>query len=183
VTPEERKKAEMVLPKVKVRKILYATDLSENAKPAFSFAADLASRYDAGLIIVHVIDEHPSLEEKIVGYVRAEQWEEIKKRNEDEARSALIGKISHRTLIGEVLDRFAKDAQENLEEVSFRTEGILVVRGNPVEQILQQSAENGCDLIVMGTHGEGSLADAMIGSTARRVVRRSRIPVLVVRLP
>ncbi len=173
----------MILPKVKIKKILYATDLSENAKPAFSFAADLASRYDAGLIILHVLDEHPSLEEKIIGYVRADQWEEIKKRNEDEARSALISKISHRTLIGEVLDRFAKDAQKDLEEVSFRTDGIMVVRGNPVEQILQQSAENGCDLIVMGTHGEGTLADAMIGSTARRVVRRSRIPVLVVRLP
>ena len=173
----------MILPKVKIRKILYATDLSENAKPAFSFAASLASQYDAGLFIVHVIDEHPSLEEKIVGYVRAEQWEEIKKRNEDEARSALIGKISPRTMIGEALDRFAKDAQESLEEIPFRTEGIIVVRGNPVEQILQQSVENGCDLIVMGTQGAGTLTDAVIGSTARRVVRRSRIPVLVVRLP
>jgi nucleotide-binding universal stress UspA family protein len=173
----------MILPQVNIGKILYATDLSENAKPAFSFAASLASRYDAGLVICHVLDEHPSLEEKIVGYVRAEQWEEIKKRNEDEARSALIGKVSDRALVGKALDRFAKDARKNLEELSFRIDGILVVRGNPVEQILQHSVENGCDLIVMGTHGEGTLADAMIGSTARRVVRRSRIPVLVVRLP
>jgi nucleotide-binding universal stress UspA family protein len=35
----------------------------------------------------------------------------------------------------------------------------------------------------MGTHGHGTLADAMMGSTARRVLRRSAKPVLVVRLP
>jgi nucleotide-binding universal stress UspA family protein len=35
----------------------------------------------------------------------------------------------------------------------------------------------------MGTHGQGTLADAMLGSTAQRVLRRSPVPVLVVRLP
>ncbi|MBC8246357.1 MAG: universal stress protein, partial [Deltaproteobacteria bacterium] len=59
----------------------------------------------------------------------------------------------------------------------------VVLWGNPVEQILLQAAERNCDLIVMGTHGHGTLADVMIGSTARRVIRRSKIPVLVVRLP
>jgi len=39
-----------------------------------------------------------------------------------------------------------------------------------------------CDLIVMGSHGHGGFVDALIGSTARRVVRRSKKPVLVVRL-
>ena len=37
----------MILPKVEIKKILFATDLSENAKHAFSYAADLAQRYDA----------------------------------------------------------------------------------------------------------------------------------------
>ena len=60
---------------------------------------------------------------------------------------------------------------------------ILVERGNPVEVILRVAKEKSCDLIVMGTHGRGSLADAMMGSTARRVIRRSVKPVLVVRLP
>ena len=55
--------------------------------------------------------------------------------------------------------------------------------GNPVEKIISHSEQEKFDLIVMGTHGHGKLEDAMIGSTARRVVRRSEIPVLVVRLP
>jgi len=59
----------------------------------------------------------------------------------------------------------------------------IVVRGNPVEEILKYSEEKNCDLIVMGIHGHGTLVDAMMGSTARRVLRRSKKPVLVVRLP
>jgi nucleotide-binding universal stress UspA family protein len=35
----------------------------------------------------------------------------------------------------------------------------------------------------MGTHGHGSITDVLIGSTAKRVVRQSTIPVLVVRFP
>jgi len=38
-------------------------------------------------------------------------------------------------------------------------------------------------MIVMGTHGYGMFADALIGSTARRVVRRCKKPVMVIRLP
>jgi nucleotide-binding universal stress UspA family protein len=34
----------------------------------------------------------------------------------------------------------------------------------------------------MGTHGHGTLADAMLGSTAQRVLRRAMVPVLTVRL-
>ena len=52
-----------------------------------------------------------------------------------------------------------------------------------MNKYLKQAEEKNCDLIVMGTHGHGTLADVMLGSTARRVVRRSLKPVLVVRLP
>jgi nucleotide-binding universal stress UspA family protein len=52
-----------------------------------------------------------------------------------------------------------------------------------VEQILAQADAAQADLIVMGTHGQGTFKDAMMGSTARRVLRRSKIPVLVIRLP
>ncbi len=39
------------------------------------------------------------------------------------------------------------------------------------------------DMIVMGSHGHGMLADVTMGSTSRRVLRRCSRPVLVVRLP
>ena len=69
------------------------------------------------------------------------------------------------------------------EGEGFSTDEIIVERGNPVEEIINQSKKLNCDLIVMGTHGHGTLEDVMLGSTARRVIRRSKIPVLVVRIP
>ena len=65
---------------------------------------------------------------------------------------------------------------------SFVTDEILVERENSVEQILKTADERNCDLVVMGSHGHGVIEEALIGSTARRVVRRSKKPVLVVRL-
>jgi nucleotide-binding universal stress UspA family protein len=85
--------------------------------------------------------------------------------------------------IKEVLNQFCPDVKSGAAATAFETDDVVVVWGNPVEQLLTQADEKNCDLIVMGTHGRGSLADAMIGSTARRVVRRSKKPVLVVRLP
>ncbi|RPJ14011.1 MAG: universal stress protein, partial [Desulfobacteraceae bacterium] len=55
--------------------------------------------------------------------------------------------------------------------------------GIPVEEILKTVHSKNCNLVVMGTHGYGMLADALIGSNARRVVRRCKKPVMVIRLP
>ena len=82
----------MVIPTIEVKKILYATDLSENALQAFAYAVSLADLYGAGLTIMHVIAEDPDLDERLIGHVSAETWEMIKQRHFDEARQALIGK-------------------------------------------------------------------------------------------
>ncbi len=174
----------MILPKVEVNKILYATDLSENARYAFAYAVSLADLYNAAITFIHVLPEVPSLLDKsVIGYISEERWEEIKSQNVEEAREAIIGKRRDHLAIRDALHQFSEDVKEGREGEGFVTDDIIVVRGNPVKEILKYSAEKNCDLIVMGTHGQGTLADAMIGSTARRVLRRSPKPVLVVRLP
>ena len=174
----------MKLPKVEVKKILYATDLSENARYAFAYAVSLADLYNASITFIHVLPEVPDLLDKsVIGYISEERWEEIKSQNVDEAREALIGKRRDYLVIKDALQQFSENVKENHEGNGFVTDDIIVARGNPVEKILKQAEEKNCDLIVMGTHGHGTLADAMMGSTARRVLRRSTKPVLVVRLP
>lgn len=49
-----------------------------------------------------------------------------------------------------------------------------------VSYILERADSTDADLIVMGTHGRGGLAHAFLGSTAEGVLRRSKVPVLVV---
>ncbi len=180
----ESRGKKMILPKVEVNKILYATDLSENARYAFAYAVSLADLYNAAITFLHVLPEVPDLLDKnVIGYISEERWEEIKSQNVEEARDAIIGKRRGHPAIRDALHQFSEDVKEGREGEGFVTDDIIVVRGNPVEEILKYSEEKNCDLIVMGTHGQGTLADAMIGSTARRVLRRSPKPVLVVRLP
>jgi len=174
----------MQIPKIEVKKILYATDLSENARYAFAYAVSLADLYNASITFIHVLPEVSSrLDQSVLGYISEERWEEIKSQNFEEAREAIIGKRRDHLAIRDALHQFSEDAKEGRDGEGFVTDDIIVVRGNPVEEILKYTEEKNCDLIVMGTHGHGTLADAMMGSTARRVLRRAKKPVLVVRLP
>ena len=174
----------MILPKVDIKRILYATDLSENARHAFAYAVSLANRYGAAITLLHVLTEvSESLDKKVIGYISAERWEAIKKQQYQEAKETLTGKKRDYVPIREVLGQFCEDVRSSHEDQDFIADEILVTRGNPVDQILAQAEERKCDLIVMGSQGHGILEDAMIGSTARRIIRRSKKPVLVVRLP
>ena len=72
----------MELPKVEVKKILYATDLSENARYAFAYAVSLADLYNASITFIHVMSEIPDiLDKSVIGYISEERWEEIKSQN------------------------------------------------------------------------------------------------------
>ena len=174
----------MILPKIEIKKILYATDLSENARHAFAYAVSLANLYGASITLLHTVEEVPGLVDKgVIGYIGAERWEEIKKQHYQEARETLTGKKRDYIPIREVLDQFCQHTKSSHEDHDFIADEILVTKGHPADEILSQAEKRNCDLIVMGTHGHGIVEEALLGSTARRVIRRSKNPVLVVRLP
>ncbi len=88
-----------------------------------------------------------------------------------------------------VAERFFRDlgraAQGELDALAEepRVSGLAietVIRiGRPADQILAATEE--ADLVLMGTHGRGALGRVFLGSVAEEVVRRSAVPVLVVR--
>ena len=172
----------MKLPDIRIKKILYATDLSESAVHAFSYAVSLANMYDAGITILHVLAEFPG-EEFITNMINTDTWEEIKSRHYAEARDQLIGKRRGHVALKEVFEAFSEEAKADGEDQTFVTDEVLIKNGTPAEVIVETAKELECDLIVMGTHGHSAIADALIGSTARWVVKNSPIPVLVIRLP
>jgi nucleotide-binding universal stress UspA family protein len=173
----------MILPNVEIKKILYTSDLSESAFHAFAYAVSLANKYDAGITILNVLFEDPDIESKVAPYIADSEWEEIKKRHYQEAREALIGKKRDNVAIQEVLENFSEKVKIEADSQAFVTDEIIVERGKPVDKILEVADSRNCDLIVMGSHGHSVIEEALIGSTARRVVRRSTKPVLVIRLP
>jgi nucleotide-binding universal stress UspA family protein len=172
----------MKLPKVNIRKILYTTDLHERARYSFAYAASLAKRYGAELTLFHVVETDPDVDARVIGYISENLWEEIKTRNLDEARNILVkAKTEDDTYIKECVGDFCKLVQKDSPEHGDLTYNIVTKSGHPVEQILKEAEAGDYDLIVMGSHGKGNLPDAMIGDVSRRVVRRSKIPVLMVR--
>ena len=157
-----------------IKKILYTTDLSENARYAFSYAASLANRYGAGITILHVLEDVSDYQDSLViNIIGAEKWNELRKNK----GQVVLDTIKKR------LEKFCEDVSQELPACPFITDDIIVKIGNPVEEILGEAEVSGCDMVVMGAHGHGILANAMMGSTSRRVLRRCKKPVLVVRLP
>ena len=157
-----------------IKKILYTTDLSENARYAFSYAASLANRYGAGIIILHVLEHiSPYSDSLIINIIGEKKWNELRDANEQKVLDTIKAR----------LEKFCEDESSELPDCPFITDDIIVKIGNPVEEILEEVESSGCDLVVMGAHGHGIMSEAVIGSTSRRVLRRCIKPVLVVRLP
>jgi nucleotide-binding universal stress UspA family protein len=172
----------MELTNVQIRKILYATDLSESAVHAFAYAASLADKYGASITILHVFAQPPG-EEFILNMIDDETWNQIKTRHYSEAREKLADMKRDHIALKEVLQAFSEKVKTQAQNQGFVTDEILIKSGAPAETIVQTAQEKNCELIVMGTHGHGVIADVLMGNTAKWVIRHSPIPVLVVRLP
>jgi nucleotide-binding universal stress UspA family protein len=56
----------------------------------------------------------------------------------------------------------------------------LLVCGSGVEATLKEADILGAGLIVIGTHGHGAVYDVLIGSYSAGIIRKSKLPVLVV---
>ena len=166
----------------RIKKILYATDLSETAAHAYAYAVSLANMYGASISILHVLAEF-SGQEFVVNMIDTDTWKDIKARHYAEAKTNLIGKKRDNVAIREVLEAFTDQAKPGTDGQTVQTDEILIKNGVPAEVIMDTAKELNCDLIIMGTHGQGAIADMLIGSTAKRVVGKSPIPVLVIRLP
>jgi len=57
---------------------------------------------------------------------------------------------------------------------------MVVAEGRPVEVLLETAKEHDAALIVVGSHGEGAVSAAFLGSTALKLLHHSTLPVLVV---
>ncbi|MGB5745527.1 MAG: universal stress protein [Desulfobacterales bacterium] len=156
-----------------IKKILYATDLSENARYAFGYAVSLANSHDAKITVLHVVEELSSFARSMVADMLGEN------------RLAVIKTEKEKEVISDLktrLEEFCDDVSREQPGCPFVVDETIVVTGHPVDQIVRQAEALDADLIVIGSHGGGGLADVTLGSTSRRVLRRCAKPVLVVRL-
>jgi nucleotide-binding universal stress UspA family protein len=167
-----------------IKKILFTTDLSKQTRHAFNYAVGLASQYGAELTILYVMEDlSASQGANLQGFIGDERWQDLRQSHEQEIRQVLIGKRREGAMIRDALGEMYTETRKGLPGSKPQAEEIVVTQGETVDCILHEAETRNVDLIVMGYHPRGRLEEAIIGSVSRSVLRRTRIPVLLVRLP
>lgn len=139
------------------KKILVPLDRSTGAEAALPVAADLA-KADGGVIrLLHVgpIPAAVVVEGRVIAYADQES---------DRLQQAVLW--------------YLREAARHLDGLPLE---YAVRFGEPAEEILEEARESGADLIAMATHGRSGVARLMLGSVAEAVLRRSEVPVVLVR--
>lgn len=136
-----------------IQTILLATDLTAASREATDRAIDLATRLEARLLIVNVLEKH-----RLSGGGSHERV--------DQARS------ERETLLVKVV----RDAREAGVTAEF-----LVWDGEPGDSIAAAAEAEHADLVVVGTRGRSGAERMFLGSVSDHVVRHAECPVLVVR--
>jgi nucleotide-binding universal stress UspA family protein len=134
-------------------RIVFATDLSDYAKEAFDFALELAGRMHSELFILHVLDQTR------LAYGTPEVGGALGEQDVEEAKTklaALAAEVSAAKLHGET----------------------SLVVGPPADEILKAAEITDADIVLIGVHKRRLIERALLGTTAERVVREARVPVL-----
>jgi len=139
------------------RNIVVATDGSENSDRAVSYGIEIAKMSGATVHAIYVVDT--SSFSSIPMDAGWEAMYEILKKEGNKAVS----------YVKETGEAAGVEVKEIIEE------------GHPSNEIIDFAENNNVDLIVMGTHGKSGIDRFLLGSVAEKVVRNSKIPVMVVR--
>ncbi|WP_310600000.1 universal stress protein [Desulfobulbus sp.] len=160
-----------MIPAPNMQTILFATDLGENTRSVFRLAVSQARRYNARLLVLHVVEPLGSTGTAIIAnYLSGAAADRI---NKDMAEDILtIMKQRVETFCLEEMAAFGLDWTPVTE--------IMVASGNPAEEILDTAKKYDAGMIVMGTSTRSFLGNAIMGTTARRVSRYTSVPVLLV---
>ncbi|WP_084327100.1 universal stress protein [Desulfofundulus thermocisternus] len=143
---------------ISINRIILAVDGSAPAVEATKYAVALARCHGAKITAVFVDSDG---EEAVVP---EDQWEYLAKKSK-RIRYGLAGL--------ELVQRYGKAYCLDVKQ--------LLLRGNPVKQIVDTAEKEEADLIVVGDTGLTGIKRIALGSVAGAVVEASEIPVLVVK--
>jgi nucleotide-binding universal stress UspA family protein len=142
------------------KKILVPTDGSELAQSAATTAAQLARSQGAEVVGLYVIDPFPYIG---IG---------------DASAVGLQAYLAEsRSLAGHALEALGKVCAA--EGVPFA--GDTIERNVVYEGVIETAEAEGCDLIVMASHGRQGVKALILGSVAQKVLTHAKVPVLIVK--
>ncbi|MFO7867153.1 MAG: universal stress protein [Candidatus Aminicenantes bacterium] len=147
---------------MEVKKILCPTDFSEPSYKAVKAAGDLAEKFSAELILLHVVSPVPlpSATTPPSGFNVSLYQDELKKSAEKS--------------LNEIKEKYVS-SRVNADS--------KIIHGHPADRITKTAEDENYDMIVIATHGLTGLKHLVFGSVAEKVVRTSSVPVLTIRAP
>jgi len=147
---------------IAIRRILAPADFDVCSSPTIRYAAELAEKFGAELILLHIVQDLALA-----------------------MPDAVMPTPVPVPMLTQLIDA-AKNGLENLVKAENlgRLNPRLEVRvGSPAGEIVAVANDLKVDLVCIGTHGRGGLAHFLLGSVAEKVVRQAPCPVLTIRPP
>ena len=142
------------------KKIMVATDGSQTSIRTAELAVDLARLSGGSIIAIYVVDVYRLAH--LPGY-------------------AAFPSLSSRLM--ELMQREGELAISEVENMACDA-GVpfssIIAEGDPSQEIVKRSHKSGADLLVLGRIGRSDLEKILLGCVAEKVVRHSKIPVLIV---
>lgn len=141
--------------------ILVPLDGSERAEVILSHVVDLARKFSAKVILLKAV------EEKLV-YTGDLEVSAVIKKDEELARQ------------NNTAESYLKGVQEKFEQQNIQVT-TRIMRGQPVEVIIEIAKQENADLIAMASHGRSGLGRVFYGSVAAGILQRVDRPLLIIR--
>ncbi|MDN3689436.1 universal stress protein [Cyclobacterium jeungdonense] len=143
-----------------MKNILVTIDFNKNEKLLIDKAFQLAESFDSKLWLMHIAAPDPDFVGYEVGpqYIRDSRASDLRKEHKQ-------------------LQEYAA----TLKKKGVDSEGLLV-QGATIDMIIEESKKLNIDLIVAGNHEHGFFYNAFVESISVKVIKKSKIPVLIVPL-
>ncbi len=141
-----------------IKKILCAIDFSEISKDVASYTHFLASKVNSKVYVIHV--------------VKSLLWTEEFGTSLDfkEAYEKELYELAYKRM-----KEFVKIYFNNID-TSFE-----ILKGDVIKEILNFAEKNNVDFLVIGAHGEHGIHDFIFGSVTEKIIKLSKVPVLVIK--
>lgn len=175
-----------------VQKVLIATDGSDHARKAVEFGSDIAAKYDAEVVLVHVLlrDElsedlrHLADVEYHAGEGGKSLSEAIAMIPQGRVPAVDIKPKTAQTpgkVLRAVADQILSEAERQAREHGATRISRQIEDGNPVKRILEVAKDTDADLIVTGARGLSDLKAMMVGSVSHKLSHLSPVTCITVR--